>query len=196
LEGPDGSRGARQFTGYDFLTFVPVAAEHPEHAVRWINSKLSPDGFLLTVLGREGVHYRVEDGQYFPILPIFQEQMGRGYWFLTGTREDDYSRYWPARLRRIPELNQYFTSNQTKADPYYEPDVTGFAIGVGDYAEVNNRLSQMTQDFAVQVIAGARPLSDIDDFVDEWMASGGDVAKADLNRWYEEEFSDLRTLLD
>jgi hypothetical protein len=43
----------------------------------------------------------------------------------------------------------------------------------------------MTRDFMVKVIAGAEPLSEIDDYVRKWQQAGGTAAKEELNNWYE-----------
>jgi putative aldouronate transport system substrate-binding protein len=186
IAGPDGSRGSYQETGFAFLTYIPKVAKNPEHAMRWINLKLEPEGFRKTTIGREGVHHTIEDGVFKPIHPAFQEEFGNGWWYLTGMIEKDYARYWlEVRLQRIPEMYDGFNQVQDLVSPYYKLDVTALAVGLDTYARNKSELQSMTRDLMIKVIAGAEPLSEIDNHLRKWRQAGGTSAKDELNNWYK-----------
>ena len=41
----------------------------------FLNAKLEPETFKGIALGKEGVHHEVKDEKYYPILPIFNDEL-------------------------------------------------------------------------------------------------------------------------
>ncbi len=61
------------------------------------------------VLGTEGETYTVENGEYYPILPTFDEKQGLADKFMDGIREDDYATYWLCRTRKTEAQDKMFS---------------------------------------------------------------------------------------
>ncbi len=114
---PDENKGdanaVRVFAkqGYGFYTVIPKYST-PEQAaavIDWADKKLDKDFFLEMVLGTEGETYTVENGEYYPILPTFDEKQGLADKFMDGIREDDYATYWLCRTRKTEAQDKMFS---------------------------------------------------------------------------------------
>ena len=78
----------------------------------FLNAKLEPETFKGIALGKEGVHHEVKDEKYYPILPIFNDELNNASNFLTGVDEEKYPIYWQARVRKDPVLQAHFEEYQ------------------------------------------------------------------------------------
>lgn len=184
--GNDGQQGVMRTAGYDFLTFIPKASKYPADAMKWINAKLEEDNFKITTIGEENVHHKVTDGVYSAILPKFNEEYGDAWFYLTGTDEEAYARYWIARVQRDTRTYKGFVELQETADKYGKLDVVKLATNVPTFNKNDITLSTMTSDFMIKVVAGAEPISAIDEFVKKWKEAGGDASTKEINEWYAE----------
>ncbi len=114
---PDEAKGdasaVRVFSteGYSYYTVIPKYAtpEQVAAVIDWADKKLEKEFFLKLVLGEENVTYTVEDGQYYPILPTFDEKQGLADKFMEGSREEDYQKYWLCRTRKTEAQNKMFS---------------------------------------------------------------------------------------
>lgn len=184
--GDDGQQGVLQTAGYDYLTFIPKASKYPADAMKWINAKLEEDNFKITTIGEDGVHHEVKDGVYSAILPKFNEDYGDGWFYLTGTDEEAYAKYWIARLQRDTRNYNGFVELQQNVDKYGKLDVVKLATNIPNFNKNELTLSTMTSDFMIKVVAGAEPISAVDEYVKKWKKAGGDVSTKEINEWYAE----------
>jgi putative aldouronate transport system substrate-binding protein len=183
--GKNGQQGVQQNCGYDYLTYIPKASKHPEDAMKWINLKLQKDTFKGSTIGQEGVHHKFENGVYSSILPKFNEDFGSAYYYLTGTDEEAYAKYWIARLQRDMRTYDTFMQLQQGVGKYSKLDVTILATNVPNFTKNELTLNQMTSDYMVKVVAGAEPISSIDAYVKKWKEAGGDTSTKEINEWYK-----------
>lgn len=186
LKGKNGQQGVTQATGYDYITFIPKSSKNQVDAMKWINSKLEEKNFRQSTIGEEGVHFSVKDGNYNAILPKFNDDFGFGYFFLTGTDEKAYGKYWMARLQRDMINYEEFTKMQSGVGKYSKLDVTRLATGVPTYTKNDTTLGTMTSDFMIKVIAGAEPISAVDAYIKKWKEAGGDASTKEINEWYQQ----------
>ena len=189
LIGPNGDQGLYQQYSYDFISFVPKASRHPDHAVRWIDAKLDPETFKLQSIGIEGVHHVANaDGTYSPIQPKFFDELNAQPYFLVGSDEESYSVYWMTRAQKDARMYRGFLELNVPAEQarWGKLDYIGIAAGLTVWGEKAQQLLTMTNDFMTQVIAGVEPLSAVDDYVARWRAEGGAAASAEINSWYRE----------
>ncbi|MGL4337183.1 MAG: hypothetical protein ACRCST_09850, partial [Turicibacter sp.] len=97
--------------GYSYYTVIPKFAT-PEQAaavVDWSDKKLEKELFTKATIGTEGETFEIKDGNYYPINPAFDEQQGLSDKYLTGTREEDYSKMWLARTRKTQAQDKIFS---------------------------------------------------------------------------------------
>ena len=99
--------------GYAYYTVVPKFASEEQAAalVDFADKKLEKDFFLKLVLGTEGDTFSVVDGQYYPILPAFNDKQGFSDKFIDGTRENDYAAYWLCRTRKTAAQDKMFSQS-------------------------------------------------------------------------------------
>lgn len=99
--------------GYAYYTVVPNFASEEQAAavVDFADKKLEKDFFLQLVLGTEGDTFNVVDGQYYPVLPAFNDKQGFSDKFMDGTREGDYAAYWLCRTRKTVAQDKMFSQS-------------------------------------------------------------------------------------
>ena len=92
VSGKNGEMGIGTGESFSGQTGVhPQEAVHPEDAVKYMDAKLDEETFKLVAIGREGEHYKVEDGEY---IPSHRSSLtsGSANNYLTGINEGDLSR--------------------------------------------------------------------------------------------------------
>lgn len=185
LKGPNGEAGFAANAGFDRLTFIPKASKHPEDAIKWINASLEPETFKNMAIGVEGTHYKVVDGAYEPIQPIFTDERNLANNYMAGTDEENYPQYWQARVRKNPVMFDAFNflNNEQPAEVKIK-NVLGLAPYMQQYSKTNQQLSTMVGDYTVKLIAGAESIDSLSDFQSKFMSAGGEVASKEINDWY------------
>lgn len=185
LKGPNGEAGFAANAGFDRLTYIPKASEHPEEAIKWINATLEPETFKNMAIGEEGTHYKVVDGAYEPIQPIFTDERNLANNYMAGTDEENYPQYWQARVRKNPVMFEAFSflNNETPAEAKIK-NVLGLAPYMQQYSKSNQQLNTMVGDYTVKLIAGAESIDGLADFQSKFMDAGGEAASKEINDWY------------
>ncbi|MGG1518105.1 extracellular solute-binding protein [Paenibacillus oryzisoli] len=185
LKGPNGEAGLSANTGFDRLTFIPKASKHPEDAIKWINATLDPVTFKGLSIGEEGKHYKVENGAYMPILPIFNDERAPANNYMSGMDEANYPQYWQARVRKDPALFQQFDLlNNKQPDAVKIANPLGLAPYLPNYSKNNGPLEAMVSEYTIKLIAGAEQLSGIADFQAKYKAAGAEDSMKEVNDWY------------
>lgn len=172
--------------GYAYYTVIPkyATAEQAAAVIDFADKKLDEEFFRKLVLGEEGVTYTVEDGQYYPILPNFDESQGLADKFIDGTREEDYAKYWLCRTRKTEAQNKMFSianfniENTGIQNPTaIMPPISDFdTYYIGAHTEVVNQLVKTLYQTGVTT-----PLADIQAV---FSANNGDVVTNAVNEWY------------
>jgi len=184
--GPDGSRGYRRNVGYTSggPSVIPLSAKNPEHAVKWMNMKLDPEIFPILVLGYEGEHYNIIDGDYFPINPKFNDELGGANSFFCGVDERIYGPLWLGRARKSDNVYNGWAKLRGWVGQFDVLDITQYIPVLPNVVKDQKVLEQMTTDFMTQIIAGAKDISQLESFLNEWREAGGEVCTNELNEWY------------
>ncbi|UKS28574.1 extracellular solute-binding protein [Paenibacillus sp. HWE-109] len=185
LTGQNGQAGLAQSSGFDRLTFIPKASKHPEDAIKWIDAKLEPDTFKNMAIGVEGTHHSVKDGNYYPILPIFNDERGSASNYLSGIDENKYPIYWQARVRKDDRLYKGWEYlNKLQKPDVFKQNPLGLAPYFPNYSKENAQLSQMVNDYAVKIIVGGEQLTGFDAFTEKFKKAGGQSSYDEINTWY------------
>ncbi|MBO9609978.1 MAG: extracellular solute-binding protein [Paenibacillaceae bacterium] len=185
LTGKDGKAGYGEPVGYSSYSIVPKSSKHPEDVVKWINAILEPETYKRVMVGEEGVDYTVQNGNYVPILPKFNDDVNYGGTFLVGHIEKNFPILWQARVQKDPRLFEGFKQlNNNLADKYKVEDVIGYASDLKLTAQNSQKLNQLVNDYAVKVIMGAEDIAKYPDFLSKWKAEGGEAMMKEINDWY------------
>jgi putative aldouronate transport system substrate-binding protein len=184
LKGDDGKVSVMATAGISFYVGIPKWADNKDDIIKYLDLKLDKDIHKEAVIGKEGVHHKFENGSYFPILPIFNDQYNNASSFLTGVDEKNYPIYWQARVRKDPILTDAFNKNQEAAKGNTSIDPLSFAPPLEAIGKYNLKLQKLMEDTFLKYITGAEPLENYDKFVAQWKAEGGDEMTKAANEWY------------
>ncbi|MBD2844864.1 extracellular solute-binding protein [Paenibacillus sp. IB182496] len=184
LTGPSGEAGFSANSGFDRLTFIPKSSNHPEEAIKWINATLEEETFKSLAIGEEGTHYKVEDGAYVPIQPIFTDERNLANNYMSGVTEH-YPQYWQARVRKNPVMYEAFSFlNNEQPEEIQITNVLGLSPFMPTYSKNNQQLETMVGDYTIKLIAGAESLDGLEEFRAKYNAAGGEASVNEVNEWY------------
>lgn len=184
LKGDNGQVSVVGAGGIGWFIGIPKWAENKEEIIKYLDLKLDKDIFKGLAIGQEGVHYKVENGNYVPILPKFNDEWNNASNFLTGVDEKNYPIYWQARVRKDPILTQAFTEFQENAKGHIVTDPLAYAPPIDAIAQNSQKLNKFMEDTFIQYITGTEPLENYDKFLAQWKADGGDAMIKAANEWY------------
>ena len=187
LKGEDGKTGFSVTAGISRITVIPKSSKNAEHAIKWLNLKLEEDIFKLNVMGEEGIHYEVKDGEYYPINPKFMDERNGGGGYFTGVDENKYPIYWQqCRLRKDPRVtNWYMYMHKELPSETRVESPLSYAPYLAEYSKDNQKLSKMVVDYSIKVIVGEEPISEFEQFAKKYMAEGGEASYKNVNEWYK-----------
>ncbi|MFD0714481.1 extracellular solute-binding protein [Paenibacillus sp. GCM10027626] len=184
MKDADGAAGANGTGGIGYFIGIPKWAPNKEEAIKYIDKKFEESIFKKLAIGEEGKHYKVEDGKYYPILPIFEEEWNFASDLLTGIDEENYPVYWQARVRKNPFVQNYFETFRKNAEGITYYDALTFAPPIAEVSKHKQRLSKFAEDEFIKFITGAEPISKYGEFLQQWKADGGDEMMKAANEWY------------
>ncbi|GGF94448.1 extracellular solute-binding protein [Paenibacillus abyssi] len=184
LKDSEGNASARASGGITFYIAIPKWAPNKEEAMKYLDLKLDEEIFKEATIGKEGVHHEVQDGKYFPILPIFDDQYNFGSDYLTGNDEEKYPVYWQARVRKNEFVQNYFETFQENGKDIMYYDALTFAPPIENISKHKQKLHKYVEDEFIKFITGAESLDNYDRFVEQWRADGGDEMIQAANDWF------------
>jgi putative aldouronate transport system substrate-binding protein len=193
--GPRGDRGHRVWGvagGGELYAFGRHMANRPEAVVRFVrmmDAMMTDESFWReATIGRQGEHWEwrnpeVGEGSGIRFLPPYdnaqlRERVGlpNNYIFVGGTRTEISSKYRPREMIEWNETNR--NPDWGRADLFYA------ATTVPRAEEFLPDLQRMQQILYAKIIRGTAPLSDFDNFVKEWNASGGKILLEEAQKVY------------
>lgn len=95
---------------YGYYTVIPAYASNAqaEAVIDWADKKLEPTFFKTLIIGNEGEHYEMKNGEVWPLLPKFNERNIADK-FMDGTIEAEYTNYWLGRTRKTAAQAKIFS---------------------------------------------------------------------------------------
>ena len=190
---PDESKGdpnaVRVFAqeGYSYYTVIPKYAT-PEQAaavIDWSDKKLDKDFFIKMVLGTEGETYTIENGEYYPILPTFDEKQGLADKFMDGIREEDYAAYWLCRTRKTEAQDKMFSIANFNIDKTgIQNPVTVMPPNTA-YDTYYSAANIEVKDTLVTTLFDKGNSLSLDDIKAVYNGLQGEEITASVNEWYQ-----------
>lgn len=170
--GPFGNGGLRSQGDYQNATWISVNSDHPTEAIKLLDFFVSDEGYELTYFGLKNVHYetltggRSEEGRAAfeeKWLDSFNQIVGRRLDIIDTIRLGDtdpqivlQNEYIDAGLSYNLFLDAFYGLPVTDAEGMYSVDLDSF--------ETESRIAFVT---------GERPLTEYDEYVQEWLDLGG-----------------------
>lgn len=189
LEDAQGKRHIAVSNGVSRVFVVPVTAsdDSANYTMAMIASRLKAENYWTFNDGIEGTHYTKDaSGIPTPILPKFNDDMGRGSNYQIGRNQYEHPITWMARVHKTQvQWDTFYDANSKAAAFGFEGRPLTFA-GFPEYTEYSSALSTLCNDFFLQVIAGTESLDGYDAFVQEWEGAGGLALEEAATAWYHE----------
>lgn len=154
--------------------------------MQYLDAKLEKDNFTQLSIGKEGETFNLVDGKYIPINPLFTEQRNNAFWYLNGVDEYRYPDMWLARLHRNPYLLEAYEQMEEVAGEYKMINITSLMPPLEGVSRNIQALTQMEEDYFIQVLLGEASLDNFDQFITNWRNSGGDEMVQTVNEWYRQ----------
>lgn len=185
LIGADGSQMINVPSGLQNVGVIPRTAANPEDTMKWLNAIYEPSAFIQIVLGTEGVHYEIrDDGEYWPIQPIFAEEKNNAYAFYTSPPGLNFGKLWQARVKKNDILYAAFLELDKVPDSAKVVDPTAFAGNLEAVATYTQATTEHFNNWAIKVIAGAESIDTYDNIISEWEKLGGAEMETEVKAWW------------
>lgn len=190
---PDENKGdasaVRVFAaqGYAYYVVVPNFATEKQAAavIDYADKKLEKDFFLKMVLGTEGETYKIENGEYYPILPAFDEQQSLADKFMEGTREEDYAKYWLCRTRKTEAQDKMFSITNYNIDKTGIQNPTSVMPPNSAYDTFYSAAHLEVIDSLVKTLYQTNVSSTLDEIKAKFTSFEGETITNSVNEWYK-----------
>lgn len=183
MKDKNGKAGVGVPVDVQRILSIPKASKNAEHAIKYMNLRMqreNPDIFMKTVMGDEGVTFKIENGNYYPIEPAFSEKFAFAWWFMPGFDQKDYPTMWQGRLRRDPNMFSSFEQVNRQLKEVMVKDPAGYMPPNAANLRYKQSLGKLQSDFVVKVLLGNKKVADLDAFNTEWEAAGARKWKRQL----------------
>jgi putative aldouronate transport system substrate-binding protein len=186
--GANGDRGTK--TPTSGMTKVVLSKDMDEEKrdriLKMFDWWVSPEGEDIIKNGIEGVQYeKKDDGTYSMTDALKAEGEGRQSllwnWVLRGNTDTFNIYKWSA-----PEWADGMKQSIENAQKYpYKNASDGYLSSSATYTEKGGQLDSKFLQTVLQIIAGKKPVSSINDAISEWKQGGGDKIIEEVNAAYQ-----------
>ncbi|WP_028552940.1 extracellular solute-binding protein [Paenibacillus sp. UNC451MF] len=192
ISGPKGPAGKLGITQRNPIPSSGVQlgvhmSKDPDKMIRyiqlWEERSFNPEFYEKLVYGEKGKTYKINadgDFEYIPPYDKEEERIKFGIGDQYGTSFNDYDLQAPymTKSKLMP------IRKQAESVAKGEYDVMS-PVELPIYYENKDRLDQLTIKNFIDFITGKRPISQFNDFVDEWNKSGGSKVMEEAQKEYE-----------
>lgn len=178
--GHDGGKAAWVKTTGWFSRWG-ISAKHAKNPDRirtllrtldWLSAGFGTEEYMFNRFGIEGRHYNY-NAKHEPVQvdnPTLQSE-------LAGLGQYPHAYYFPGNPTGYKDVLHY---SEAMLDGAVDDPIASIPSTVGD--QVNGVLDKITADYVNQIVAGRRPMSDLQKYRDEWHKRGGDRLRDDYQR--------------
>ncbi|MDB4866539.1 MAG: transporter substrate-binding protein, partial [Cohnella sp.] len=194
IKGPGGFSSDMPDPRIGWCYLVVTDATDVDSAVQVLNTMATPDVFKLITFGKEGEHYKMENGLFTPtIAPEEGSKLGLGNfgWYIQ--RKD------AANIKNTPEVSAMFEKKIETSQPMRDKIVYFKAINRPQWDKYSADIIKARDQLFWGIITGKTPVSALDTFPDQYLKLGGkqidEEAKtlystqaqeyAEYEKWYE-----------
>jgi putative aldouronate transport system substrate-binding protein len=176
-----------------FITIPSYMEADAVAVITWLNKKLEPATFKKLTIGTEGVHHKVENGIYKPILtPVVDgktpfDERNCSDWFLTGTRIDDYASYWQARaFKNVYQTHSWLAINAINKATEGLPNTIGLAPTFPTLVSSSAPLSSAISEFFANYVNSTSSAQTVAAFQASLLAGNVKLTQVttEVNAWY------------
>jgi ABC-type glycerol-3-phosphate transport system substrate-binding protein len=190
-----GTESEHYYPPKDWCAFsVTSKAKDPEKIYAFFDALTAGDDYLIKRYGFEGVHYTYEDG--FMENLLLQEDnlannVGRGLFDCFVNRKDEMN------ISNIPSVNDMFMKASTEGVAADRDRIA--YIKTADrpvWNESRAELERLRDEYLWGILAGQRPRSEFDAFVELFNAQGGEASAKETEELYAQQAIDYENFLE
>ncbi|MFB9329414.1 ABC transporter substrate-binding protein [Paenibacillus aurantiacus] len=194
IQGPDGFSSDLPDPRIGWCYLIVTDAAKTEDAVQVLNTMATPEVFKLVTFGREGEHYKMENGIFTPtIQPEEGSKLGLGNfgWYIQ--RKD------AANIKNTPEVTAMFEQKLATSQPMRDKIVVFKAIDRPEWDRYSADVKKARDELFWGIITGKTPIDAFDGFAKTYEKLGGkkideeaaglfdkeQAERAEYDKWYE-----------
>lgn len=182
--GPYGDYEVSSSFGLGLGAIIPATSKNPEHVMRYLNEWVKGDNFKKLYTGIEGVHHKVVNGEIYPILPKYNEEVGNMNLLLPVAPRETFFKYWLPRTRKLPLVESSFNDIYQTFKGKSRANPLALALSFPTYSANSAKLATLERDMALKMIVGTEKIENWDSQVKVWLDSGGANGIKEVNDWY------------
>ena len=185
MKGVDG-KDAYSYSTYHLGVgaVIPVTSDYPEDVMKYFNTWATEENYKTYMCGEEGVHHEIIDGDIYPILPAYNDEVGNMNLFQTFNQSELYLKYWLPRTRKTVEVQTAFENCFNTYLGTSKHDPLANALIFPTYSANKTSLGTLVGETIAKMIMGVESMDNYDAMVQEWMEKGGADAITEVNEWY------------
>jgi len=174
IKGPDGFSSDMPDPQIGWCYLIVTDTVDADSAVQVLNTMAKEDVFKLITFGREGEHYKMEDGIFTPtIAPEEGSKLGLGNfgWYIQ--RKD------AANIKNTPEVTQMFEEKIETSQPMRDKIVFFKAIDRPEWDRYSADIKKARDELFWGIITGKTPIDEFDKFPAMYEKLGGKQVDAE-----------------
>ncbi|UVI32849.1 extracellular solute-binding protein [Paenibacillus spongiae] len=183
IKGPDGfsSDSPSDVGGWSYLS-ITNKEKDSAGVMSVLNQMADPETYKLVNFGKEGEHYKIENGEFKSLVtPDESDKLGLGNfgWYIS--RKDE------ANIKNTPEVNELFKKRAITSQPLRDLTVEFKSLDRPAFIEYNADLTKLRDQTFYGIISGKLSIDEFDKFVEQYYKLGGKQVEEEANKLYKEQ---------
>jgi putative aldouronate transport system substrate-binding protein len=180
IKGPGGFSSDMPDPRIGWCYLIVTDTTDADSAVQVLNTMADPEVFKLISFGREGEHYKMEDGIFTPtIAPEEGSKLGLGNFGWYVQRKD------AANIKNTPEVTAMFEKKIETSQPMRDKIVYFKAINRPEWDKYSADIRKARDELFWGIITGKTPVDAFDNFAAQYEKLGGKQIDAEAAKLYE-----------
>lgn len=194
IQGPDGFSSDMPDPQIGWCYLVVTDTTNVDDAVQVLDTMAKPEVFKLTTFGKEGEHYKLDNGLFTPtIAPEEGSKLGLGNFGWIMQRKD------AANIKNTPDVTAMFEQKIATSQPMRDKIVTFKAIDRPEWDKYSADIKKVRDEMFWGIITGKTPVSAFDGLQKQYEKLGGKKVdeeavnlfntqqqeRAEYDKWYE-----------
>lgn len=184
LKDANGVQAASSLSGLHKISVIPRTTQKLDMVLSFLDAFREDANYQYIIHGDEGIDFEMIDGEPVPLVPAFDVNRGNLYHLSPLQDGEFYFPLWKMRTRKTVEGAYLFAKTFEKAGDFLVTNPIAFAPAIDTISQELRAVNEYATQEAVKFVAGARPLSEFEQFVDEMNQKGAQKIVDAYNEWY------------
>ncbi|MCD1259901.1 extracellular solute-binding protein [Paenibacillus athensensis] len=182
VTGPDGFGADQPDPQIGWCYLLVTNTGKADDAIQVLNEMATPETFALLNYGKEGEHYKIENGEFKALInPEQANKLGLENFDWYVKRKDQ------ANLKNTPEVMKLYEHNISTTKPMRDKIYFSKSIDRPAWDQYITDIKKVREETFWGIITGNKPLSAFDDFIAKYDKLGGKAIDEEANKMYRLE---------